>query len=133
MTTRWQNRVELDYRVFVRQFEDFEGRLTELYGRLSETSMGEAEEIEFGDPWDTYWPLRPEDIDNAQTRGLLVVYRGAAKPHVVVRRLIVTIPYTPMYGDESTDIIDEVNDAVGLGQFVKVSIVREFQQDLQAI
>lgn len=128
----WNNYILLSYRFFIRQHEDGEGRLAELVGRLSETSMGELEEIEYDGPYDTYWPVRGEDIDDAEDRGLLVT-TIEGKPNLVVRIFNVKILVGQSYEGEESDMLDEVAEAVGLDQFIVVQVIREMIQDKQAL
>ena len=124
---QWMNKIELSFRVYLRQHEDVEHRLNEVVGRL-DTSC--SSDVNYGEAFDTYWPIRPQDVEVAREHGLFVTEKGD-KLCLVIRELPITLEVADP--DDLDELLVEVSEGMPLNQFAVIRVLREALTEIQAI
>lgn len=118
-------RIEIIYRVYLRQIENAESKFNEIT-HLLESNLPDLD-IEYDETTDIYQPIKPENLDAARKRGLLLVEKDGIM-FIVMRQLPITIEYE----DDPEQIVEDVLSVCG-NVFAVVKISREYLTELQAV
>ena len=122
-------RLELYYRVFVRQYVDTEAQINELVGRL-ETVLPYT--ITYTEAQDTPWKVALEDLEKVQEKKYFILYLDGVA-HVVVREVIIKIDMSDMICG-SAEILGEVKHAgIDLEDFAMIRYIEEILSGKQAV
>ena len=122
-------RVEISYRVFVRQVEDISGQFDRVINIIESTWIGQTHIVEYSELTDSYWRVRPEEIDKVKEKGLLVTeYHGDMC--LVIRELQITV--TPGEDMTSKDVVSILSHFFK-NEFTSIKIVEEILSGFQAL
>ena len=131
--SQWNSYIELAYSVFVRQYENVQYKIDSAKKSFLDVWNSHAITskylVEFEEPFDTYWPVKPEDIEKCEKKGYLLTNYEDTKC-VVVREVSARINISEI--NFHVNIQSLVEKACN-EEFAVIRVVREKTLEIQAI
>jgi hypothetical protein len=124
----WSQKIELSYRVFARQHEDTSLRFNQMRADLTERYK---RDVSFSKVFEAYWLCPAEDIEQARSKGFLLLDSQTDEHlRLVVRELPIVISIASE--KPTTGAVGELLEKFG-NVFASLRIVREALTELQAV
>ena len=126
----WSRRVELSYRVYVRQHMDINLRFQEIGSALVNSIYVQHGLINFVEQEDSYWPIPPEKESEVDAKGYLITELDGRKC-IVVRELLITV--SAPTNKDVCEAVDFFIKQFGSDMFASIRIIEENLSEFQAV